>query len=356
MKKKSLSVKKTIPKNFNFKKILRDEKISKIFRSFSENFTDLNIKKRMAIAVSGGPDSMALCFLVNCYKFTKNNNIQPKFYLVDHGLREGSSSEAKLVRQHLYQKKINLKIIKWKGKKPKSNIQSLARKKRYEILFTECKRLNIQKVVTAHHQDDVYETFFSRLLRGSGTEGLTSFKDVEKKFIFKGCPITVSRPLLDLNKQDLIYISKKVFDFFIDDPSNEIEIFQRVRLRKLITGLKNQGLDFKKLNLTLNNLASSNKAINEIVKRNISQNITYHKSKYLIGPNFFLLPDEVIFRSMSVLFKKINKKEFPPRGKKMIRLINELKNKDDFKATLGGTIVEKIENSVIVSKEKTKKR
>ena len=59
---------------------------------------------------------------------------------------------------------------------------------------------------------------------------------------------------------------------------------------------------------------------------------------------------------MSVLFKIINKKEFPPRGKKMIRLINELKNKDDFKATLGGTIVEKIENSVIVSKEKSKKR
>ena len=60
-------------------------------------------------------------------------------------------------------------------KKPKSNIQSLARKKRYQLLFNECKKYKIKTILTAHHQDDLYETFFSRLLRGSGTEGFSSF-------------------------------------------------------------------------------------------------------------------------------------------------------------------------------------
>ena len=111
------------------------------------------------------------------------------------------------------------------------------------------KNLILKLLLTAHHQDDIYETFFSRLLRGSGTEGLSSFMDVEKKFNFKGDQISVSRPLLNIKKQDLIYISKNFFNFYVKDPSNEMEKFQRVRLRKLISNLKNQGLDFNKLNL-----------------------------------------------------------------------------------------------------------
>ena len=219
------------------------------------------------------------------------------------------------------------------------------------------KKKNIPIVLTGHHQEDVYETFFSRLLRGSGTEGLSSFAKTEKLFNFKDKKIIVARPLLNLTKQDLIYVSSIVFKFYVKDPSNKLEIFQRVRIRKLISNLKNQGLDFKKLSLTINNLSSTNNTISEIVDNNIFKNVTFlNKKKYLINFNFFLMPEEIIFRSLSVLFKNISKKDYPPRGKKMISLIKELKNKQYLKATLGGTIIEKIHNSVIVSKEKTKKR
>ena len=96
--------------------------------------------------------------------------------------------------------------------------------------------------------------------------------------------------------------------------------------------------------------------ISKIVNHNIYENVTYQqKKKYLIGSNFFLMPDEVIFRSLSILIKQISQKEYPPRGKKMISLIEDLKNKKYVKATLGGTIVKKIHNSVIVTEEKTKK-
>ncbi len=355
MKKKSLSAKKIVAKNFNFIKILRDKKIFGIFNNFTKNFDALKLSNKVGISVSGGPDSMALCFLINCYKYKINNKIKPFFYLVDHGIRSGSAKEALEVKKYLKLYRINLKILKWIGKKPSSNIQSLARDKRYNLLFDECRKSNIKTILTAHHQDDFYETFFSRLLRGSGTEGLSSFADQKKVFKFKKDNITIARPLLNLSKENLIYVSKHVFNFYIEDPSNEMEIFQRVRLRKLIINLKNQGLNFEKLKLTLNNLASTNRAINEIVNYNISNNIYVHKKKIIINSNFFQLPEEIIFRSLSILIKRVGKKNYPPRGKKMVSLIKQLKKSNRHKATLGGTIIEKLHNSVVVAKEKTKK-
>ena len=356
MKKKSLSAKKIILNSFNYIKILKDKKIFKIYKNFEKNFDKLEEVNKVAISVSGGPDSMALCFLVGNYKSKKNNKLQTYFYLVDHGLRMASAIEAKNVEKQLKLKKIKLKILKWRGKKPTSNQQSLSRQKRYELIFKECKKHNIKTVLTAHHQDDLYETFFSRLLRGSGTEGLSSFTNMEKKFFFAQKSFIVARPLLNIKKQDLIYLSQKVFKFYLNDPSNEMEKFQRVRLRKLIFNLKNQGLDFTKLKLTLNNLASTNKTINEIVEKNLSDNVIYKKNKFILRSEFFFAPQEIIFRSFSSLLKKITKNYYPPRGKKMLNLINQLKIRDRLKATLGGTIIEKIQNTVVVSEEKTKKR
>ena len=249
-----------------------------------------------------------------------------------------------------------MKILKWRGKKPNSNIQSLARKKRYELLFNECKRSNIATILTAHHKDDIFETFFIRLLRGSGTEGLSSFTELEKEFIFKGSKITVARPLLNISKQNLTYITKNVFNFYVEDQSNEMDKFQRVRIRKLISNLEDQGLDFRKLKLTINNLGSTNNALNELVHKNISKHVILSKKNYLISSEFFLQPEEIVFRSLSILIKKISNKVYPPRGKKIVNLIYEIKNSKQFKATLGGTIIEKIHNSVKVTKEKTKKR
>ena len=117
--------------------------------------------------------------------------------------------------------------------------------------------------------------FFSRLLRGSGTEGFRLFLKMKKNFYSMEKHLLLARPLLSLNKQNLIYISQKSVQFLLEDPSNEMEKFQRVRIRKLISNFKNQGLDFNKLILTLNNLASTNKAINELTHFNITENVIY---------------------------------------------------------------------------------
>ena len=70
MKKKSLSA-KIIPRKLNFNKFLKDKKIFKIYKNFEKNFKYIENSNRIAISVSGGPDSLALCFLIPCYNFKK---------------------------------------------------------------------------------------------------------------------------------------------------------------------------------------------------------------------------------------------------------------------------------------------
>jgi len=137
MKKKSLSAKKKIHNKLLIH--LKNPLISKIYKEFC-NFNKFNLNKlNFSVAVSGGSDSLALAYLCKCYSI--NNNIKVKYYHVDHKLRKESSAEAKKLKNLLKKFNINCKILKWNGKKPKTNIQSIARIKRYNLILEECKRI-----------------------------------------------------------------------------------------------------------------------------------------------------------------------------------------------------------------------
>ena len=115
-------------------------------------------------------------------------------------------------------------------------------------------------VLTAHQKNDLYENFFIRLLRGSGLKGLSSFQGNKKK-INKNINVYVLRPLLNVSKQELSYITRNTFKFNIEDPSNDNDNYLRVKIRKLINQLNQDGLTFEKFQVTLENLNKSNKAI-----------------------------------------------------------------------------------------------
>jgi tRNA(Ile)-lysidine synthase len=117
-------------KTRNLASKLSNNRIKNLFKKFEKNF---GIKDDFAVAVSGGPDSLALTFLTKIYALKYNLNC--KYFIVDHRLRKESTQEAKRVKKTLKNFGIKLEILTWKGKKPLSNIQSLARKKRYELLF-----------------------------------------------------------------------------------------------------------------------------------------------------------------------------------------------------------------------------
>jgi len=330
-------------------KHLNNKKISKIFKEFSNSII---IKEDLAVAVSGGPDSLALAYLAKCYSI--KNKINVKYFIVDHKLRKESSSEAKTVKSVLNKIDINCKILKWKGKKPSKNIQAIARDKRYSLLANECKKNNIKYLLLGHHLNDLFENFLIRMTRGSGLNGLISFSKNTK---YRSQNLIIMRPLLNLEKKDLLYISNEVFSFFVKDPSNINEDYKRTRIRKLLYLLEKEGLDVKKLKLTINNLKDSDKSIKFYVDRNLKKNTFFLKSKniYIINYNFFDQSHEIIFRSLTNLIQKLGKKYYPARGKSINELIEKINKKSFTKVTLGGCFVERVNETILITQENSHK-
>ena len=322
---------------------LNNKKILNFYNIFEKDFAE---KDSFAVAVSGGPDSLALAFLTKIYSLKKQ--ISCKFFIVDHKLREESTKEAKKVKKKLKECNIHAQILTWIGEKPYKNVQSLARKKRYELLFSKCKQFKINKIVLGHHLEDLIENFFIRMTRGSGLKGLVS---LEKKNKIQGKYLL--RPLLNFRKKDLIYISKNVFNFFVKDPSNDNEKFKRIRIRKLINELEGNGLDKDKLFLTIKNLKKSNRSINFYVEqnKNLNSNYCYYKKELILNQNFFNHSYEVIFRSISDLIQFVGGKYNAVRGKKIDNILMKMKKNSFKKATLGGCIIKKVSQTVILSKE-----
>ena len=322
---------------------LKDKKIFEIYKKFEKYLT---LDQDFIVAVSGGPDSLALSYLTKVYSI--NKSIKVKYFIIDHKLRENSSSETKFVKNLLRKLSIKLIILKWTGGKPANNIQSIARAKRYKLLANKAKKLKINHILLGHHNDDLIENFFIRFLRGSGLNGLVSFDEKSENE-----KLNLIRPLLKFSKQDLVYISKKVFGTFVTDPSNENDKFKRVKIRNLIKSLQLEGLNTDKFNLTIKNLKSASNSIKFYVNKNIINNSTIFSKKKMIFLNkdFFNQPGEVVFRSLTEIIKIIGKKYYPVRGKKIDKIVELVKNNRPFKTTLGNCIIKKVNDTIIVSKE-----
>ena len=338
---KNLSVKNKIPDQYNIK--FRNKRVNQIYNKFENSF---KIDKNFIVAVSGGADSLALAFLTRLFSF--KNNLNPKYYIVDHKLRKGSTIEANKVKKILKSLNINSQILTVRSKKPQNNIQSFARKKRYDLLFSKCKKLKINNLVLGHHMDDLFENFFLRMVRGSGLKGLVSLGEITQIQ-----NINLLRPLIKFDKKDLLFVSKFVFKFYVDDPSNHNTKFNRIRIRNFIDQLKLIGLNKKKFQLTIENLKSSDETIRFYVERNkkVNSKVNERKKELILKEDFFDNSYEVVFRSLTDLIHFIGKKQNPVRGKKIDNILNKIKKRRLFKETLGGCVIKMINRTVILTKE-----
>ncbi len=341
-----MSPKNLIVKNKTHNYLLNKLKNKKILNIYKKFESCLDINDNYVVAVSGGPDSLALTFLSKIYSI--KNSLNPKYIIIDHKLRKNSTSEVKYIKNRLKKFSIKLDILTWNGAKPKKNIQSVARGKRYELLFKTATKYNCRNILLGHHLDDLFENFFIRILRGSGLNGLVS---LDKKT--KNNNINIIRPLLDFSKKDLILISNSIFGTYIKDPSNEDDQFKRVKVRNFLKQLENEGLDRNKFLLTIKNLKFANESIKYYVKNNLKENvIIFEKKNFLIlKKSFFCQSQEVIFRSFTEVIKLVGKKYYPSRGKKIDNILELLSVKTQFKVTLGGCVIKKVNETVIVSKE-----
>jgi len=332
MKRKNLVVRKKAKKN---KVKFKNQKILNFYIKFKSIFYK-NIKKNnFAVAVSGGSDSLCLSYFAKVY----SSEFKNKFHvlIVDHKLRKQSSLEAIKVKNILKSKNIPSKILTWKGKTPKSNIQKNARDMRYLLISNYCLQKKIKYVATAHHEDDQIENFFIRLFRGSGLTGLSSMSDnVTYRKNFK-----IIRPFLNFKKNDLKYITSNYFKTYIKDPSNDNDKFLRVRIRKYRKKMEEEGLDTKKIIKTVNNLVSANQALNYYKNKALYRHVSFlSKNKCLINKQIFSEEaEEIVFKSFSAILSLVSGAYYPARSKKILNLINRLRGKKFDKSTLSGCII-----------------
>ena len=349
MKRKNLIVKRKADKK---NLLVKNIKIREIYKKFRKIISKQIERESFALGVSGGSDSLCLAYFSKIYSAEFKNKIH--ILIVNHNLRKESGNEAHEVKKILKKKNIDSKILNWRGKIPKSNIQKNARNIRYSLMSKYCKKKNIKYLITAHHADDQIENFFIRLFRGSGLTGLSSMSES----VFYDNKLKIVRPFLNIKKKYLELTSLNYFKTYIQDPSNDNEKFLRVRIRKYRKSMETEGLSTANIIKTINNLLSANKALNYYKNKALYKHVSFiSKNKCLIDQKIFLEEaKEIIFKLFSDILSLVSVSYYPPRSKKIVNLINRIKKNNYTKSTLGGCIIEKRDNFISVIKETKAKK
>lgn len=189
----------------------------------------------LAVAVSGGADSMALCLLADRWAQKRGGRVSA--LCVDHGLRPESSQEARQVKQWLESRQISCHCLTWIGEKPATGIQEAARNARFSLLRQWCREQGVLHLLLAHHQNDQAETFLLRLKAKSGPAGLAAMAAIVEE-----ADLRLLRPVLDQPKARLQAVLEACHQPWIEDPSNTNDRYGRVALRLLMPQLAAQGL------------------------------------------------------------------------------------------------------------------
>jgi tRNA(Ile)-lysidine synthase len=182
---------------------------------------------KIALAVSGGCDSMALLRLAMAQFPEKQITV----LTVHHGLRAAASDEVRQVAKWCAKFGLPHVVLKWEGPKPKTGIQAKARKARYDLMSAWCLQNNVPVLMTAHNANDQNETVYMRQAR---TKSLKSLAGIWPERDWNG--VRVVRPVLGFSRAELRSYLTAIKQDWIDDPSNDDEVFERVRIRKALVG------------------------------------------------------------------------------------------------------------------------
>jgi tRNA(Ile)-lysidine synthase len=280
---------------------------------------------RIGIAVSGGPDSMALLLLAAAARAGLTEAAT-----VDHALRPESRREAEMVAgicQRLGMPPAIL-TVEW-GRKPTSAIQERARDARYGLLGQWMRDRGLDALATAHHADDQAETLLMRLSRGSGVRGLAGMRPWA---VVPGTNLPLARPLLGWRRAELLGVCAAAGVEPIADPSNRDEQFERVRIRGALQGA--DWLDPQALARSSANLASADEALDWVAEGLALARVTDDAEALRVDAHG--LPSELRRRLLRIAFARFHAPE--PRGAELSRELEALE--DGRKVTLSGLKLE----------------
>jgi tRNA(Ile)-lysidine synthase len=299
---------------------------------------DLSAEKSIAVALSGGGDSMALAWLLS--RWAARYRVRLHALTVDHGLRAEAAAEAKQAAEWVACWEVTHKILKWRGDKPKTRIQEAARKARYRLLSDYCRKNKIKYLFLAHQANDQAETILFRFAKGSGLDGLAGMAPLQE---YENA-VTLVRPLLDVTHESLIQTCKAARISWIEDISNVSDLYARVRIRKSMEVLGAEGLTVKRILTIGSRLDRARKALEQLTEKSWEISVLSMDTKRIVFNKslFFSQPDDIMIRLVMKALRLLRPgKPYPPRLESLEAIIADLHTQGDkFKAaTLGGCII-----------------
>jgi tRNA(Ile)-lysidine synthase len=219
-------------------------------------FADWKAAPAIVLAVSGGPDSIAMMWLAARWRRAMRRGPRLVAVTVDHGLRAEAAREARDVKHLAKTLDLPHRTLRWGGAKPETGLPAAARDARYRLLAKAARAAGATHVLTAHTRDDQAETVLMRMARGSGIAGLAAMARQSRRD-----GVVLARPLLQVPKARLVATLKKAGIGFADDPSNRDARFARPRLRAIMPALAAEGFDARNLSRLASRLARANAAL-----------------------------------------------------------------------------------------------
>ncbi len=300
-------------------------------------------KPHLAVAVSGGADSLALGLLAHGWARRRGGKVTA--LTVDHRLRSASTAEARQVKAWLRSHSISHRTLTWtegnpsgspKGSRPPpaANLQARARAARYGLLAGWCRANRVLHLLIGHQLEDQAETFVLRLARGSGVDGLAAMAPV---VALEG--VRILRPLLPVGAEQCRRYLRRRGQPWIEDPSNRDTAFGRVRVRAMLPVLAGNGIDAARLAATAQRLGRARQALEHGVVDLLAVAATMYPAGYCrleTGP-FRAQPAEIALRGLARTLMCVGGALYPPRFERLERLYGAIIQGGPGEArTLGG--------------------
>jgi tRNA(Ile)-lysidine synthase len=278
----------------------------------------------IAVAVSGGGDSLALMHLLRA--FARTQKLEPPIVLtVDHGLRKSSAVDAKQVATWAKQAGLKAHVLAWRGAKPGRGIEAAAREARYRLMGAWLVKHKIATLFVGHTQDDQAETFLLRLARGSGLDGLAAMRPQAPWPVPDFAGLSVARPLLGLGRDHLRAYLEGLDQAWLDDPMNDDTAFDRVKIRKAQAVLAEAGLSSARIAAAALHLARARESLEIVTEAVLARAARKGEDGVLLDPAVLAAaPREVGLRSLASLLMAVGRQPYRPRFDSLERLFDRI--------------------------------
>ncbi|QIG46862.1 tRNA lysidine(34) synthetase TilS [Nordella sp. HKS 07] len=307
----------------------------------------LSFHAHVALAVSGGSDSTALMWLVARWSNTLAHPPRITVLTVDHGLRPEAAGECRTVTGWAQALGLDARILSWTGGKPRSALQAKAREIRYGLMRDWCLAQGASMLVTAHTREDQAETFLMRLARGSGIRGLAGMRTDEAG------PVVLERPLLHTSRAELRATLAAAAHPWIEDPSNQDERFERVRLRKAMPLLAEFGLTPEAVARSAARLERALHPIEELARDFMARHVELRPEGFAMVAlaAFRKLDEEVAIQLLERLLGRLGGGDEPPRLMAVEALHHRLRQSGSEARTLAGCRIALRQRHLLIGRE-----